>query len=289
MGYTATTSMTNTVNNDAEFRAWGSAYAAKWASMGLVQTADTGQINWGTVTKPAAINTVAGYEIWRFNDALQSTYPIFVKIEYGTGASAANAGLWISASSGTNGAGTLTGITTTRTQVVCATATATAINHYWCGDTNRLGVAVLGTTAATSMGAWIERTLDASGAVTSEGLTVVYRASSAWSQQAWNYTTGPYTAAEASLAAMGPSVAPWGVYGTQLSIYPVYHSKGIFMNPGMNVLVFDASSVGQSSIITFTMYGASHTFLTLETPEFGTAGRGGFSSAANATAMMRWE
>lgn len=288
MGYTATTSMSNTVSDDATFRAWGSAYAAKWASMGLVQTADTGQINWATVTKPAAINTAAGYEIWAFNDALQATYPIFVKIEYGTGGAATVGSLWFSVGSGTNGAGTLTGISSTRSQVTC-TATAGALNHYWCGDTNRLGVAVMGAAAATSSGAWIERTLDASGVVTSEGVTLIFRTGSAWIAQAWNYTTGPYTTQESSLGAMGPSQSPWGVYGTQLSVYPIYHTKGVFMNPGMNCLVFDASSVGQNSTISFTMYGATHTFFTLATPQFGSAGRGGFSSAANATLMMRFE
>jgi hypothetical protein len=42
--------------------------AAQIAAMGLVQTSDTGQINWVTVARPA-LNTIAGYEIWRFNDA----------------------------------------------------------------------------------------------------------------------------------------------------------------------------------------------------------------------------
>jgi hypothetical protein len=36
--------------------AWGSGIAAQIAAMGLVQTSDTGQINWATVTRPA-INT----------------------------------------------------------------------------------------------------------------------------------------------------------------------------------------------------------------------------------------
>jgi hypothetical protein len=69
--------------DDATFRAWGSGIAAQIAAMGLVQTSDTGQINWVTVARPA-LNTIAGYEIWRFNDALQATKPVFIRIDYGT-------------------------------------------------------------------------------------------------------------------------------------------------------------------------------------------------------------
>src|SRR3954454_12687471 len=70
------------ISDDATFRTWGSGVAAQIAAMGLVQTSDTGQINWTTVTR-LAINTSAGYEVWRFNDALQSTKPVFIRLDYG--------------------------------------------------------------------------------------------------------------------------------------------------------------------------------------------------------------
>lgn len=73
----ATTTLINTVTTDAAFRTWGLAYNAKLAAAGLVQTADTGQIDWATVLAATAINTVQGYEIWRFDDALQATVPVF--------------------------------------------------------------------------------------------------------------------------------------------------------------------------------------------------------------------
>lgn len=286
MSYAASTSMTNTITGDAAFRAWGSAYAAKWASMGLVQTADTGQINWATVTQPAAINTVAGYEIWRMNDALQATAPIFLKIEYGTGAATANGSLWIQLGNGSSGAGALSGVLSTRQQVQC-TATVAAIPHYWSGDTNRACVAVIGASAATSMSVGWERTVDATGVVSGEGALLVYRGTSAWGQQAWNQAIGPYTATwETSLGCMGAAVAPFGVTGLQVAIYPIYHNKGVFCNPGYNYMAYENATIGALSTISFNVYGAAHTYITLGSTNFGNLGRGGFTAAA---LMMRYE
>ena len=56
---------------DASFRAWGSDVSTHLATVGLVQTIDTGQINWSTVTRPGT-NTSGGYEIWCFNDSLSA-------------------------------------------------------------------------------------------------------------------------------------------------------------------------------------------------------------------------
>lgn len=112
---------------DAELRSWGSAVSAQLAACGLVQTADTGQINWATVTKPAAGATPAGYEIWRFNDALQATKPVFIKVEYGTGGAATFCAMWLTVGTGTNGAGTLSGQLFARVQVAGGTQPAAGV------------------------------------------------------------------------------------------------------------------------------------------------------------------
>lgn len=95
--------------SDATFRAWGSDIAARLAVAGLVQTSDTGQINWVTVARPAA-SAYGGYEIWRFNDTLQASAPVFIKIEYGSSNNQTTPAIRVTVSSGTNGAGTPTGL-----------------------------------------------------------------------------------------------------------------------------------------------------------------------------------
>lgn len=99
--------------SDATFRAWVSALVGALTAV-LVQTADTGQINVATVTRPATVNTSAGYVILRFSDALQATRPIFIKVEFGTGSNPTVAStlpqLWLTVGKGSDGAGNITGV-----------------------------------------------------------------------------------------------------------------------------------------------------------------------------------
>lgn len=288
MSYAATTTLVNTVTTDAAFRTWGSAYNAKFTSIGWVNTADTGQINWTTVLASLATNTVQGYEIWRFADTLQSTAPVFLKIEYGAGAAVANGSLWFTLGSGSNGTGSLTGVQSTRQQVQC-TATAGAITHYWSGDTNRFTLAVSGATAATSDCFGVERTVDTTGALTSEGCLMVTLGTSVWGQQAWNQVIGPTTASwETTIGSMGAGLAPFGTFGSQVAIYPVFHNKGVFLPPGLNLYLFEKALITAGSPISFTTYGATHTYMPLNTTSFACAGRGGFNGFSAGT-MIRYE
>lgn len=95
-------SLDNTV-----FRDWGSKLSAAIQAVGLVKTSDSGQINWATVNIVAS--QMAGYEIFRFNDALQATHPIFIKLEYGS-VGGTYAGFRTTVGKATDGAGNLSGI-----------------------------------------------------------------------------------------------------------------------------------------------------------------------------------
>lgn len=95
-------------DSDAMFREWGSRLSSELANAGLVQTPDTGQINWASVTRPGS-NAVAGYEIWRFDDTLQGTAPVFLKLSYGTGNHTSGPRLTLQVGTGSDGSGNLTG------------------------------------------------------------------------------------------------------------------------------------------------------------------------------------
>lgn len=114
---------------DAAFRAWGSAVSAGIAAAGWVQTSDTGQINWATVTGPGTVaqNVVAGYEIWRMNDSLQASYPVFLKLQYGSGPNSSGSygkapNLTFAVGTASDGAGNLA------TSMGVAPTAATALN-----------------------------------------------------------------------------------------------------------------------------------------------------------------
>ena len=106
----------NTTN--AGFRSMGSTINSILSGIGLTQTSDTGQINWTTVNAPTGTNQIMGYEIWRFNDTLQSTAPIFMKFEYGSaGSNYQQPQIYLSLGTGSDGAGNITGIYVTSTQI----------------------------------------------------------------------------------------------------------------------------------------------------------------------------
>lgn len=166
--------------SDATFRAWVTDFAAKLAEVGLVQTADTGQINIATATRPVVTNGVAaGYQIWKFSDN-----SIFLKFEYGTANGATDRpGIWCTVGTGSDGSGTLTGTVSSRRSVVAevgisspGTARLSYMSHSvadgffgFIGYINALGAdRALGTLI-------VARSVDANGTPNNQGATVYWR------------------------------------------------------------------------------------------------------------------
>jgi hypothetical protein len=166
--HTTTTALRH--DSDANFRLWGAEMKAALAAVGLVQTADTGQINWVTVARPAT-NTDAGYEIWRFNDTAQSTLPIFMKIHYGTFSTANGPRIRVSFGSGSDGSGSLTGAYFSGTIYTLgaslAQTSATTFTSYWsCSDGFFGFFWKVGSTGALCL--FISRTCDENGNATDD-------------------------------------------------------------------------------------------------------------------------
>lgn len=217
---THSASITFDVSSDANFRSWGSAISTALQVVGLVKTTDTGQINWTTITIPSHSgvggNIDLGYEIYKFNDSLQSSTPIFVKIAYGVyqpGSFAAGSGLVPSLTVGvgtaTNGAGTFVGASNTERLLggpfvanegaITMTANTTPSTCYFSGDGSYLCMG-LGIDPATLTVTWtltgtgtfqmdlglpaflvIDRTRDATGVITNHGMVLL---TSAWLNEA---------------------------------------------------------------------------------------------------------
>lgn len=97
---------------DAEFRTWVAAVIADMGTIGLVQSSDTGQINTATVTKPSGANAQQGFWMGKLNDGITD---IYIKVEFGSGSTGASCpAIYFTLGWATDGAGTLTGNTTSR-------------------------------------------------------------------------------------------------------------------------------------------------------------------------------
>lgn len=159
----------------AGFRTWGSELNAKFAAVGMVQTTDTGQINWSTTTVPAA-NTIAGYEIWKL-----SSSNLYFKIQYGTGNATTAPEIQLQVGTGSNGTGTLTGPvstnTSSRTTSAASPSSSTAnFQSYLCATANYffLSWKIAAQTLNQALNFMMAcQTVDSTGAATSLGYFVM--------------------------------------------------------------------------------------------------------------------
>lgn len=237
---TSAISATISQTTNVLFQAWVTeVVTALFTTLGVTQTSDTGQVNLATVAAPVAANASAGYVIGRFNDTLQSTSPIFFKLEFGSGSAAANPQMYLTVGSGSNGSGTITngggGAVTTRVSVLGGQGAISAITSYtsryvylatsgigYLGCVFKIG----GTAANAAMGAFsIKRTNDSSGNATSNGVAVMTSVNGATSPgssssngylQCISYTTGAAIPAAPSNAWI--ACAAGGLFGLASTI-----------------------------------------------------------------------
>ena len=163
-------------NSNTDFQNWVAGIHAQLAAVGLVQTSDTGQINPATVLAPVSTSAMQGYEIWRLSDTLQSTAPVFIKVEYGASAiGATSPGFFFTVGTSTNGAGTLTTQVGVRRQLYQNTAKSAGVTlaSYCCGDGSGFAMVTSydpGSTGSFSMLIDIERTRDGAGSATADAV-----------------------------------------------------------------------------------------------------------------------
>ena len=286
-------------SSNADFQAWVAGIHAQLLAVGLVNTADTGQINPATVLAPASWNTIQGYEIWRFNDALQSTAPVFIKVEYGgNGAQGATGiGMFVTVGTATNGAGTLTGTVGVRRNLFYSGGSSTTpgmvLASYCCSDGSGL-VLVNGydSTSLACVLVWVmDRTRDGAGTATGDGLYTF--ANSTASAQVFlqvipvgGTVPGGYSPSTSTGWALSPTTwfnnnAAPAVVGGNVPIMPVMYICGkTYFTKMMHTV--QASQVSQSVSISASILGGTHTLMPLVMFEAPTI-------VAGDMACMLWE
>jgi hypothetical protein len=96
----------------------------------------------------------------------------------------------------------------------------------------------------------------ASGASNANALTAV-----------WSTTLGVLGATETTFGCLFPSGAT-AASGAQTMVMPVFHSKGVFMNPGLNCVGYFTENLTPGSSISVYMYGTAHTYQCLAAIDF---------------------
>lgn len=280
----------NPNSSDALLRTFGAWLNTQLAAAGWVQTADTGQANWTTIVR-AVSGAVHGYEIWRMNDALQATMPVYMRVEHVQNSYCAFRLIFsLGTSAGTDGAGNLTGLlhyVPSPTAVFANSATsATGINWFACGDTGRFwvlfGLSGAGYSQYTPLGFFIERTKDAAGADTADGIVVTtVGLATNWTSYVLSRTS---RFSHDKVHALIPTVGA-GVAGPDTLVYPVFPVlNGIFNWPLRGFLITFDTLVSEGVQYTFSYYGASRTYIA--TVNIHTATPAGTIAQA---VLLQWE
>lgn len=266
--------------SDAAFRAWGGELSAKFAAAGLVQTADTGQINWTTVTR-AGVNADAGYEIWRFNDTQQGTAPIYFRINYGTGSATTVPRLQMILGTSSNGSGTIGGATVTGTITIRAgnqgtVSTVIAYQSWLCVADGFCGL-VFKQNAITSSGSGVLamggfiicRSCDGDGVPTAEGAAFLHQNGQANQAVAGTIQNIRYAATAALYTAS--TQAPIFIPGSQTNSAVGSNVQAYLgwmltpqVRPIFGVCGMFTSELGEGSTMTTTLVGSTpHTYISV--------------------------
>jgi hypothetical protein len=205
------------MTSNTTFRAWSKSLFDTIIAGGWIQTSDTNQINFTTVTKPSVINTMSGYVMLRMNDTLQGTAPCYLKIEFGAGPSVTYPSIAVSIGTGTDGAGNLTGKVSGRYQIYNSASSTSQINSKYSISNNRLVICLW-----VGLHNWcvcVERFHDSSGADTAAGCMIFAGAQSNYGSSSIipGYTTSSYTYWNCSPPATGSTAA----FGADVFLTPI--------------------------------------------------------------------
>lgn len=290
----STWTSTNNYSTDALYRTEITNIHNALSAVGLVQTSDTGQCNPATLTRSSSTNTVVGYEIWRFNDSLQSSYPCFIKLEYGSGLVASTSiSVWVTVGSATDGAGNITGtMTTTRYQFFQSSITSAAnYTSGISGSSSRLTM-VFNPGSSSYYVAWwfsVERIQSTSGNDTNLGLVFVgaNRASSTVTQCVYYGTNKAQPAASTVLGTLllnDPSGTSWAV-GNNIGTGPIIPIGWGTHPPVQGGLCYYNGDLTALTTYTINVYGSDHTYLAV-----GSNSIGAFSSHGSTVSVLaRWD
>lgn len=278
----------------ATFVAWGKNISDSLAAVGLTKTADTGQIDWSTaVYNSTSTNTVVGYEIWRFNDALQATAPIFLKIEYGNGSAITRPAVFVTVGTGSNGAGTLTGVQTSRRSCINVLGTGNTSNFpsyfSYSAALGFLGVVgwagVSSTGNAPAVGFLIARSCNDNGTPNAEGATLYSLAAPPIADMV-SFGAATLLATGTQAYCMFPGAGTSTTVGSDVQLMKHYMTTPK-IRPLAAILGYVNSEIGPGSPLSITAYGGTaRTYLPV-----GSAGSHQMSATATSghTFMMIWE
>ena len=271
------------MTTDARFRAAAGFVEDTLVTTGgwLVST-ETGDTAPASLAHPTVANTKKGFRVYKTNDGLTQ---IYMRIDYGgSGATSGNGfAMWLTIGTGSDGAGGITGKifdhgSATGPTIASATATVAgntgAVNSYGSASTGRVALGMfISSTAGNIIAFSLERTKDATGSATSDGLLLTGTmgnttngfgltpvASSVDFTQYLITAGGTQPTVELGLNYVLTRNNPSETFGSDIGTGIIIHFKGASQQPGLGMLVVNSSDVSAEGNFTQTVYGATRTY-----------------------------
>lgn len=263
----------------AEYIAWARVLGERLAAFGWVKAGDTGQVDW-VAAPPATLPgaTYRDFEIYRMNDALQATSPVFLKLEY------QNARIRLSMGKGSNGAGLLTGAGSLYTGAADVNWGA-PMDCYFSGSDNRFGC-FLGRGSTNNMAFSIERLKDGNGADSEGGAFIAGCLHGPWFAQVLP-TVGAIGPLQGSpLTTLMPTEGS-AVYGTYKGASPLYPWLGRALAPVLGIGAVKSQDITDGELSTMELYGQSRSYMAFKTTLAGYLPQ--IAQGANYGVLLRWE
>lgn len=271
------------ITTDARFRA-----NAQFVEDTLVTTGgwllstETGDTAPASLAHPTTTNTKKGFRVYKTNDGLTQVY---MRIDYGSsaGTSGNSFGMWITLGTGSDGAGTLSGVffngggftaPTIDSATTATVGTTGAVNSYGSADTGRVQLALfVSSTVANIIAFSIERSKDSNGSDNSDGILICCTRAGSTSIWGVNATSscmdttmyavlagGTQPTFENGLSYILTRNNPSETFGSDIGTGLVIHFKGASQQPGIGICVVNSSDVTTETSFTQTIYGATRTY-----------------------------
>lgn len=248
----------------ANFKAWAQAISNALAAMGWVQTADTGQVNWSTIS--AVPSSAYVYEVWRANDSLAAARPIFLLIRYGY--STSNPSIRVSVGGGSNGAGVLTNGFIGSSSAISGSDTnvnnrAGSFNCYFSGDAGEFR-AMLWQSATSCCVFGVERSKDDQGVSTNEYVTLMSVGNTSFNASGFQQSLvgAVATPAESAPLTFASSSSPQtqNFQGSTAAV-PFFPLIGRLGNPMLGFHSAARADVAEGAIVIVNAYDTDHTYI----------------------------
>jgi hypothetical protein len=246
-------------------------------------------------TLPPATTTYL-YEVWKMGDG--NSFPVYLRINYGTGATALEVGLQFVLQAATDGAGGVpgaTGNTGTITGFSANTSSATPTASYMSGASNRLQLAMWPNSAVVTRCLLnIERSHDSSGNDTTSNQYATLSCIGSTSGGAItisqiSITSANQTVTETKLPTISSHTTATGSFALSTLVSPVFPVVGAVGNPLIGLMTGKSADWVDLTQFSYTIYGAPHNFLVLDNATWNAASAFLYDTTPTGCLFMRYE